>query len=141
MPTFKTVIHPPYKRADGTSEWKFEITHNKQSRCLPTPYLRQRSRSNDKIDFKRGTVYVDDTRPIIDKYRKVCNKYADKIDTMDVGQIVELIQNFKDEENFKLDFFAYGQLHIERLKATGRIQNATMYGTGVKCAPALHWPG
>lgn len=50
---------------------------------------------------------------------------------MDVGQIVELIQNFKDEENFKLDFFAYGQLHIERLKATGRIQNATMYGTAL----------
>lgn len=107
------------------------FTHNKQSRYLPTPYYASAAEVNDKFDFKRGTSYVDDTRPIIDKYRKVCNKYADKIDTMDVGQIVELIQNFKDEENFKLDFFAYGQLHIERLKATGRIQNATMYGTAL----------
>lgn len=131
MPTFKTVIHPPYKRADGTFRVKIRITHNKQSRYLPTPYYASAAEVNDKFDFKRGTSYVDDTRPIIDKYRKVCNKYADKIDTMDVGQIVELIQNFKDEENFKLDFFAYGQLHIERLKATGRIQNATMYGTAL----------
>lgn len=98
MPTFKTVIHPPYKRADGTFRVKIRITHNKQSRYLPTPYYASAAEVNDKFDFKRGTSYVDDTRPIIDKYRKVCNKYADKIDTMDVGQIVELIQNFKDEE-------------------------------------------
>ena len=89
MPTFKSVIHPPYKRADGASRVKIRITHNKQSRYLPTPYYASAAEVNDKFDFKRGTSYVDDTRPIIDKYRKVCNKYADKIDTMDVGQIVE----------------------------------------------------
>ena len=64
MPTFKTVIHPPYKRADGTFRVKIRITHNKQSRYLPTPYYASAAEVNDKFDFKRGTSYVDDTRPI-----------------------------------------------------------------------------
>lgn len=55
MPTFKTVIHPPYKRADGTFRVKIRITHNKQSRYLPTPYYASAAEVNDKFDFKRGT--------------------------------------------------------------------------------------
>lgn len=127
MPTFKTVIYPHYKRQDGTFRVRIRISHNKQSRYIPTPYYASSSEINDKFEFKRGTSYITDTIPIIEKYRKVCNKYADKIEAMNVDQIVELIQNFKDEENFKLDFFAYGRLHIERLKATGHKQNASMY--------------
>lgn len=131
MPTFKTVIYPHYKRTDGIFRVKIRITHCKQSRYIPTQYYASASEINDKFEFKRGTSYVLDTLPIIEQYRKVCNKCADKIDAMNVDQIVELIQNFKDEENFKLDFFAYGQLHMERLKATGHEENATMYGTAL----------
>ena len=49
MPTFKTVIHPPYKRADGTFRVKIRITHNKQSRYLPTPYYASAAEVNDKL--------------------------------------------------------------------------------------------
>ena len=112
MPTFKTVIHPRYKKADGVFRVKIRITHNKQSRYIPTCYYASSSEVNEKFDFKRGTSYVRDTMPIIDEYRKICNKCADKIETMNVDQIVELIKNYKEDENFKLDFIAFGRRHI-----------------------------
>ena len=106
MPTFKTVIHPRYKKADGVFRVKIRITHNKQSRYIPTCYYASSSEVNEKFDFKRGTSYVRDTMPIIDEYRKICNKCADKIETMNVDQIVELIKNYKEDENFKLGFLS-----------------------------------
>ena len=55
MPTFKTVIHPRYKKADGVFRVKIRITHNKQSRYIPTCYYASSSEVNEKFDFKRGT--------------------------------------------------------------------------------------
>lgn len=127
MPTFKTVIHPRYKKADGVFRVKIRITHNKQSRYIPTCYYASSSEVNEKFDFKRGTSYVRDTMPIIDEYRKICNKCADKIETMNVDQIVELIKNYKEDENFKLDFIAFGRRHIQQLRDNDHKGNADMY--------------
>lgn len=127
MPTFKTVIHPRYKKADGVFRVKIRVTHNKQSRYIPTCYYASSSEVNEKFDFKRGTSYVRDTMPIIDEYRKICNKCADKIETMNVDQIVELIKNYKEDENFKLDFIAFGRRHIQQLRDNDHEGNAEMY--------------
>lgn len=127
MPTFKTVIHPRYKKADGVFRVKIRITHNKQSRYIQTCYYASSSEVNEKFDFKRGTSYVRDTMPIIDEYRKICNKCADKIETMNVDQIVELIKNYKEDENFKLDFIAFGRRHIQQLRDNDHKGNADMY--------------
>ena len=77
MPTFKTVIHPRYKRADGIFRVKIRIIHNSQIRYIPTQYYASASEVNEKFDFKRGTSYVRDTQSTIDEYRKICNKNAD----------------------------------------------------------------
>ena len=58
MPTFKTVIHPRYKKADGVFRVKIRITHNKQSRNIPTYYNAIFTEVNEKFDFKRGTSFV-----------------------------------------------------------------------------------
>lgn len=131
MPTFKTVIHPRYKRADGIFRVKIRIIHNSQIRYIPTQYYASASEVNEKFDFKRGTSYVRDTQSTIDEYRKICNKNADKIETMNVDQVVDLIKNYKDEENFKLDFIAFGRTYIQQLKDKGRTGNANMYKTAL----------
>ena len=37
MPTFKTVIHPRYKKADGVFRVKIRITHNWKIQCKLPP--------------------------------------------------------------------------------------------------------
>lgn len=53
MPTFKTVIHPRYKKADGVFRVKIRVTHNKQS-VYPDLLLREFFRGKRKIRFQAG---------------------------------------------------------------------------------------
>lgn len=50
---------------------------------------------------------------------------------MNVDQVVDLIKNYKDEENFKLDFIAFGRTYIQQLRDKGRTGNANMYKTAL----------
>lgn len=128
MPTFKTVIYPHYKRADGVYRVRIRVIHNKQQKYIPTNYYASQNEITPKFDFKRGTSYERDAEPQIEKYRKLCNLFADKIGRMTVHELVAFLDSHVDTlDNFKLDFIAYGRNYVAHLKSIGRIGDANIY--------------
>lgn len=132
MPTFKTVIYPHYKRADGVYRVRIRVIHNKQQKYIPTNYYASQNEITPKFDFKRGTSYERDTEPQIEKYRKLCNQFADKIGRMSVHELVTFLDSNIDAlDNFKLDFIAYGRKHVDHLISVGRNGDAVIYNAAI----------
>ena len=125
MATFKAEVYAHQKRSDGTWNIKIRVTHQKKKKYLPTPYYIY------KEDLTRGYKiknqhYIDECDKTIRKYRSICDSLGEKINTMDVSQIVEHINN-SQEEHFDLDIVQYGRDIAMEMKAAGRVGNALAY--------------
>lgn len=115
--TFDYVILPHQKKQDGTNYIRIRVTHNRKSKYIKTniavePEDLTRS-GNLKNEGKKDLALEE-----IKKMRRVASKFSDYVtSTMDVGEIVELINTkLKEEEGFELDFIEYGMTVAKTMK-------------------------
>lgn len=115
--TFDYVILSHQKKQDGTNYIRIRVTHKRQSKYIKTniavePEDLTRS-GNLKNEGKKDLALEE-----IKKMRRVASQFSDYVtSTMDVGEIVELINTkLKEEEGFELDFIDYGMTVAQGLK-------------------------
>ena len=115
--TFDYVILPHQKKQDGTNYIRIRVTHNRKSKYIKTniavePEDLTRS-GNLKNEGKKDLALEE-----IKKRRRVASQFSDYVtSTMDVGEIVELINTkLKEEEEFELDFIEYGMSAAKTMK-------------------------
>ena len=75
--------------------------------------------------------YIDLTDDLIRKYRDRCDRVGERLKTMSVEQVVDLITSDQNER-FELDIVAYTWKVIEGLKASGHSGNAASYITAIR---------
>lgn len=125
MATFKAEVYAHQKRSDGTWNIKIRVTHLKRKKYLSTPFYVY------KEDLTRGFKlknqhYIDECDKIIRKYRSVCERLGESINTMDVEQVVNFINN-SQEEHFDLDIVKYGRDIANEMKISGHTGNSLAY--------------
>jgi hypothetical protein len=115
--TFDYVILPHHKKQDGTNYIRIRVTHKRQSKYIKTNIAvepEDLTRSGNLKDEGKKDLALEE----IKKMRRVASKFSDYVtSTMDVGEIVELINTkLKEEEGFELDFIEYGMTVAKTMK-------------------------
>lgn len=103
-------------RSDRTVGIKIRLSHNRSTRFLDTGLV---ASVNDlvKEDQEKAVrriktrAFIEQCDDIISKYRKICNKNADRIKYLDIDDLVKLI-TAKDDGDV-IDFLKYGYNYIE----------------------------
>lgn len=126
MATFKAEVYAHQKKQDGTYNIKVRVTHNQKKKYLPTTYYVKKEDLTRNLKLK-NQYYIDETDKLIKKYRKICDRVGERLKTMTVDQIVDLISGDNPDDNFDLDIVAYGRSFAKQLRDTGHIGNAKSY--------------
>lgn len=125
MATFKAEIYAHQRKDDGTYNIKIRVTHNRRKKYLATVWYV--TKDDITRSFKiRNKKYIDLTDELIRKYRSICDKVGERLKTMTVEQVVELV-TANQEEKFELDIVAYTWQEIEKMRASGHTGNASTY--------------
>lgn len=131
MATFKAIVEPHYKRADGTYNIRIRVTHNRKSKLLSTQYYATAEDLTRKLKIKNET-FIDATNVLIKKYRDVCNRIGEKLATMTVEQVIDIVRNNYDPiATFELDFVKYGRSVAEKMITDGHNGNARIYTSAI----------
>lgn len=125
MATFKAEIYAHQRKDDGTYNIKIRVTHNRRKKYLATVWYV--TKEDITRSFKiRNKKYIDLTDELIRKYRAACDKVGERLKSMTVEQVVELV-TAKQDEKFELDIVAYTWKEIEKMRASGHTGNAATY--------------
>lgn len=131
MATFKAIVEPHYKRADGTYNIRIRVTHNRRCKLISTQYYVTTEDMTRKLKIK-SEMFIDATDEIIKRYREACNRVGERLAEMTVEQVVDVVkEDGKANATFYLDFIAYGRSVAERLKSTGHAGNASLYTVAI----------
>ena len=130
MATFKAEVYAHQKREDGTYNIKIRVTQNKRKKYLSTVWYVTKDDLTRSLKLKNQK-YIDLTNDLIRKYRDRCDRVGERLKSMTVEQVVELITS-SDGEKFELDIVAYTWKEIERMKASGHSGNAYSYVTAIR---------
>ena len=125
MATFKAEVYGHQKKQDGTYNIKIRVTQNKKKRYLATTWYVTKDDLTRSLKLKNKR-YIDLCEDLIKKYRSRCDRVGERLKSMSVDEVVDLIQS-KEEEHFDLDIAAYMEQHIAKLFATGHDGNAKTY--------------
>jgi integrase len=126
MATFKAVVLRHHKKEDGTYNIKIRVTHNRAVRYLPTRMFLTRHEITGKMKIKDQSV-IDALDQTVKKYRDACNALGDKLDDMNVDQVVTHIKLPSGGKDFHLDFIAFGRETVTTLREEGREGTARCY--------------
>lgn len=130
MATFKAEVYAHQKKQDGTYNIKIRVTHNRKKKYMPTTYYVKKEDLTRNLKLK-NQYYIDETEKLIQKYRQICNRIGERLKTMTVEQIVELISVDNTEDHFDLDFVQYGRKLADDMKKTGHTGNSINYCTAI----------
>lgn len=131
MATFKAIVEPHYKRADGTYNIRIRVTHNRRCKLISTQYYVTAEDMTRKLKVK-NEMFIDATDEIIKRYREACNRVGEHLAEMTVEQVVDIVkEDGKANYVFYLDFIAYGRSVADRLKSTGHAGNASLYTVAI----------
>lgn len=130
MATFKAEVYAHQKREDGTYNIKIRVTQNKRKKYLSTVWYVTKEDLTRSLKLKNQR-YIDLTNDLIKKYRIRCERVGERIKSMTVEEVVDLI-NTEHEEKFELDVVAYTWREIERMRNSGHTGNAQVYVTAVR---------
>lgn len=130
MATFKAEVYAHQKREDGTYNIKIRVTQNKRKKYLATVWYVSKEDLTRSLKLKNQK-YIDLTDDLIKKYRDRCDRVCERLKTMSVEQVVDLITS-DQQEKFELDIVAYTWKVIEGLKASGHGGNAASYITAIR---------
>lgn len=125
MATFKAEVYAHQKRADGTYNIKIRVTHKTRKKYLSTPWYVGREDLTRSLKLKNQR-YIDMVEAVLRRYRAICNEAGEALDSMDVGQVAELVAG-GGRKSFDLDIVAYTRAHIDALTEQGRVGNARLY--------------
>lgn len=126
MATFKAEVYAHQKKQDGTWNIKIRVFHNGRKRYIATSWYVTKEDLTRSLKLKNQT-YIDYTDDLIKKYRQKCDRAGERLKGMTVDEVVELLENEQDGEQFDLDIVAYGRGIVSRLRATGHEGNALSY--------------
>lgn len=131
MATFKTLILPTKKRADGTYNVKIRITHNQKVKYISTPFYvdskdlsKRRKNGKEEVRIKNQSI-LDKADEIIVGYKKRIVSFGMSVDAWDVDRLVANLT--ASPETFTLDFIKYGNEHGERLISQGKASTGKSY--------------
>lgn len=131
MATFKAVVEPHYKRADGTYNIRIRVTHNRKSKLLSTQYYITSEDMTRKLKIK-NEMFINATDEIVKKYRESCNRIGERLKEMTVEQVVTIVtENYDPNVTVNIDFIEYGRSVVEKLKNTGHEGNASLYSVAI----------
>lgn len=127
MATFKAEVYAHQKKKDGTYNIKIRVTHNGEKRYLATPYYIYKEDITQKTCKIKNQHYIDLTDELIRKYRLKCDVWGERLKTVNVDKIVEIITSEDPGGRFDLDFIAYARHFVDKLIQENHEGNAKTY--------------
>ena len=121
MATLKAVVD--HRKADGTYNVKIRLTHNRKSLYLPTHlYITDKELTKSK-KIKEHSILIA-TNKLIDDMRAVILDIAD-VERMDCETLRDVLRDGMRGDVFKLDFFEYASIQIEKMKPATALSHQT----------------
>jgi integrase len=133
MATFNALIFKHHKKADGTFNIKIQVTHNRETKYIPTTYFVEKSDITKSFRLK-NQFYIDQTDELCRKYRKKCDLLGEKLNYTSIDELIQYLkkeESTEEEEKFDLDVIAYGNKIIQDLISTGHEGNARVYKNAI----------
>lgn len=130
MPTFKSLILKHQKKEDGTFNVKIRVTHNRESKYIPTVYYIKDKQVTGKFEIKDKSILkkVDEE---IDVYWEAIKRLPD-VSRMNVVELIDAMEREKEKmQKVDIDFISFSNLHIEQLKSKGGEKYAASFRTTV----------
>jgi integrase len=120
MATFKVLILPTQKKADGTYNVKIRVTHNRKSKYIKTPhYVGGTDIYTRKGELKiKNQAVLDAMEEVVVSYKKKMVKAGMDVDNWDVERLVDYLEH--SDKKFQLDLIAYGHAYGDALLAKGK---------------------
>lgn len=135
MATFKTLIRPEQKKADGTFNVKIRITHNRKTKYISTPFFvtekeisKRKKNGREEIRIKNQSI-IDKTDEIIVDYKKKIVSLGMGVDALDVDSLIKRLTS--SGSVFKLDIIKYGHEYVNRLNEQGKVSTAKSYQSAI----------
>lgn len=125
MVTFKAEVYAHQRKKDGTYNIKIRVTHHQKKRYLSTSWFVTKEDLTRSMKIKNQK-YIDLTSDLIKVYRSRCEIPSERLDEMDIDQVVDLIQS-KKQEAWDLDIIQFADQFIKELRNTGHEGNARSY--------------
>lgn len=125
MVTFKAEVYAHQRKKDGTYNIKIRVTHHQKKRYLSTSWFVTKEDLTRSMKIKNQK-YIDLTSDLIKVYRSRCEIPSERLDEMDIDQVVDLIQS-KRQEAWDLDIIQFADQFIKELRNTGHEGNARSY--------------
>jgi len=122
MATFKPDIQ--YKRADDTYNIRIRVTHNCKIRRLSTNLFATSADMTKSLKLKNQNL-IDQINAQISQCRTICNELGFSVLDMNVDDLTNILKTkLKGGEKFKLDFIAFANDEIDKMKnGTAAIYN------------------
>lgn len=117
MITFKAIVIPNHKRDDGTYPVKIRVTYKRVSRRLKTTLVCSSTDLTRSLKIKNADI-ISKADELILKMRNVVKDISPfELEDKDVDWVVRKIKESLSGDNFKLDFFEWGQKYIKQTKS------------------------
>lgn len=117
MITFKAIVVPNHKREDGTYPVKIRVTYKRVSRRLKTTLICSSTDLTRSLKIKNADI-ISKAGELILKMRNVVKDISPfDLEDKDVDWVVRKIKDSLSGDNFKLDFFEWGQKYVKQTKS------------------------
>lgn len=117
MITFKAIVIPNHKRDDGTYPVKIRVTYKRVSRRLKTTLICSSTDLTRSLKIKNADI-ISKADELILKMRNVIKDISPfDLEEKDVDWVVRKIKDSLSGDNFKLDFFEWGQKYVKQTKS------------------------
>lgn len=133
MTTFKASINR-YQRSDGRHHLRIRVTHNRVVRYIPTTFYVTRDDFTRSYKLK-NQFYIDQTNSIISSYIATMDRIGMASKHMDIDTVIDVLT--RNDRQFRLNFFDYGNTIIERTTREGRTRTAIGYKTALNSLAAF----
>lgn len=130
MPTFKALIFKHQKKDDGTYNVKIRVSHNRESKYIPTAFYIKDKQLTPELEIKDRSILkkMDDT---IDEYWDIIKRLPDVSD-FTVSELLEAIEKEKIKlQKVEVDFIAFSRDHIKGLEIKGGNKYAASFRTTI----------
>ena len=117
MITYKAIVIPNNRRGDGTYPVKIRVTYKRVSRRLPTTLVCSPKDLTRSLKIKNEDI-ISKSNELILKMRNALKDVSPfDLEDKDVDWVVRKIKESLSGDNFKLDFFEWGQKYIKQTKS------------------------
>ncbi|MDB4902217.1 MAG: recombinase, partial [Mucilaginibacter sp.] len=114
MPTFKPLIFKHQQKEDGTFNVKIRITHNRESKYIPTSLYIKGKQVTGNFEIKDRSV-IKKAEEDIDSYWEIIKRLPD-VSGLNVSELLDVLDKEKKKtQKIEMDFVKFSRDHIEEL--------------------------